>query len=410
MTNRKDNDNFLLCLIGLFLVSVTKNFYLIPLPFFFSNEASNVSFPSFVAIIIFLIFLVKYQKIKLGEYGKAIGMLFLILIFNAFYMINAYHLNWISAFGAQFFYLMFLAYFPIIYYLRDKKRFYKFCVLIESISLILCIVLLCQNIVFKINGYEFLQIAALIGPNGRIYSVSEGLIRISVLVSAYKLFNSQLKAPQKKISFLNLISGILSIILIDQSRIYLISVIISILTILVVNQKNEMNIVKILFYFLLAVGLIYLFYIVFKSILATVNDSSNGSNYARKDAIEYYIPLIKEHFWTGIGNIVPDPSSTLFTYLKGPLGIYNYDDIGIFGIFVTLGIFGFLWYLWIIVKSFRIAKKRTDIKALLYGLWVELILSIFTMSYLDYGRIISLVLFLSFMSFDGELKSKAKSI
>ncbi|NRN85379.1 O-antigen ligase family protein [Lactobacillus helveticus] len=401
---RKTDNNFLLCLIGIFLVSVTKFFYLIPLPYPFSNEASNVSFSAFVAVIIFIIFLGRYQQIKVGKFGIAIGILFLILISNAFYMMNVYNLNLTSAFGSQFFYLMLLAYFPIIYFLKDEEQFYKFCTLLESISLILCVVLLCQNIIFKLNGRKFLQIAAVIGVNGRIYSVAEGLIRISVIISAYKLLDSQLQVLRKKVSFFNLIVGIYSIILVDQSRIYLISIIISILTIIILGQQNKMDAIKILFYVLLAICLIYLFYTMFQSLLSTMSDNNNGSNYARKEAIDYYIPLVKKNFWTGIGNIVPNPSSTLFYYLKGPLGIYNYDDIGIFGIFVTLGIFGLGWYIWIIIKSLRIAKKAVHMKALLYGLWVEIIVSVFTMSYLDYSRIVSLVLFLSIMSFGDTYK------
>lgn len=399
ITDNKHKNNFLFCLIILFLVSVTKFFYLVSLPYPFSNEASNILFPAFIATLVFFIFVGDYGRIFFGAYGKSIVLLFGILIFNAIYMYTQYDFSFATAFGSQFFYLILLAYFPIIYYLNSWKKLCKFMNVIEVISIILCCVLLVQLVLFYSTGIKFIKITALINGNGRIYSVAEGFIRISVLISAYKLISNKFKFSNIKKSFINLILSVFCILNVDQSRVYFLSVAASIVIMIILNNGFKLKISKLFLYIVVIIGIVYLIYLISNSLLLTLGDSTNGSNYARRDAIQYYLPLIKEHIWTGLGNVIVGSSNNLYSYLKGPMGIYNYNDLGIFGILVSLGILGALWYLWVIIKGWQICKKKSNIKILNYGLFFEMLFSSLTMSYLDYERLISLLLVLVFLSY-----------
>ena len=93
-----------------------------------------------------------------------------------------------------------------------------------------------------------------------------------------------------------------------------------------------------------------------------------------------------------MGLHTPDKGTSLYYLIKGPDGYFNYDDIGLFGTLGSLGLPGFIWYIFLTIKLVMTWIKRFSSNALTSGLMISFVMSLTIMSYLDRPRIISLML------------------
>lgn len=378
------------------LVADIRFFYLGSLPASFGGSATNLIFPSIVSIIFFFLFWMINKKIYLGAYYKEIIILYIFIIFSSIYSVMTYGFSRNTVIGQAIRFLILLNYFPFVSFIKEygEDNLIK---IIEYVTISLCVVLLVQEYALLHWGFFFLKIDFPLNSTGRIFTVAEGIVRISVLLSAYKIINNQFKIKSNLISWLNFLLCLSAILLVDQSRIYFLSVAIGIL-VMILYEFRRLNIVQkfmVIILFILITAII--FGVFFNSLLITLNDPTSGSNYARNGAIEYYSYLMKGKWLSGLGFIVPGTNDPAFTLLKGPRGIYNISDIGIFGIYFSMGIIGVVWYLWIIFKGIKLSLEKNN-SILPMGLIAEIIVSLFTMSYFDPARIPALALFLAFVS------------
>lgn len=394
--------------IIILILSSCRCFYLLPLPQVFLNLPSNVLFCAVVTILSFVVIGVLCKKYYWGKFGHEIIWLYCILAMNLFFVIYKYGYNYKTIFMTFMPFILFLGYFPIIEYLyTNKYGIDSFIRIILNISSILAVVLLVQSFIFHSSSVIFLKIAV---PDpeafsGRFYDVSEGIIRISVIISSWLLIKEKFKFS----NLINLLLCLLSIVFVDQSRIYLAAVLISIIFMVILNSKKSPSIFKIFIYLCLIVISVFIIYNLYSSIINTLADARNGSNYARKEAIEYYLANIKSFWLTGYGLVVPDKYNIFYTFIKGPIGIYNYSDIGIFGIFASLGIFAVVWYIWVILKGIYLTHKiNNKYRILCWGLLMEMIVSIVTMTYFDASRIFSFLLVLAILSYATTVKSELR--
>ena len=184
----KISKNFLeKILIIILLLSSTKFFYITPLPKFFLQKASNVMCGAFFSILIFFIFIFLNKQIKLGTYGIEIWILYVIVLINCVYMYSMYGYTIKNLFYCIVPFLVLLGYFPVIQFAKNKDNYIFLLKSIEFIAIILSIILLFQKYEYDKTSVVFLKISL---PNiftGRFYDVSEGIIRIAVIVSAYKI-------------------------------------------------------------------------------------------------------------------------------------------------------------------------------------------------------------------------------
>ena len=102
---------------------------------------------------------------------------------------------------------------------------------------------------------------------------------------------------------------------------------------------------------------------------------------------------------------MPNIGEPYSNFIKGPLGIYNYSDIGIFGILASLGLGAVIWYIWCLAKGIFLSYKIND-KVLCFGLIGEMIASMFTMTYFDSSRQFSLMLVLAIISINSNQNFK----
>lgn len=386
-------ENFEKICVVILLLSSTRFLYIMPLPSFFLQSASNIMCCAFFSILVCIIFWIINKKIDLGTFGIEIFILYVLVIVNCLFMFLEYGYSWDNIYYCIVPFLVLMSYFPLIQFIQSKVTLDFFLKWVEIIALLLAIVLLLQKYEYDKNSLLFLKVNIPFNFNGRFYDVSEGIIRIAILISAYYLITKQINF----VNFCCFIGSSLSIILVDQSRIYLLSVVLAIFVMIVVNiitSKQKSNLM--IYTFLIIIGVI-IASTLYSSLINTLNNVNDGSNYARKDAIDYYFSVLKHHMWTGLGLYVPSIGEAYSDYIDGPLGIYNYSDIGIFGIYASLGLGGVIWYIWILIKGIKISYFSVN-KVLCVGLISEMLVSMFTMTYFDSSRQFSLVLVLVILS------------
>ncbi|SFC11358.1 hypothetical protein SAMN05660328_101516 [Streptococcus gallolyticus] len=387
-----------LTFIVFFLVD-TRFFYLVDLPSAFSGEAQNKTLLAVTAIVIFVIYLffVKNGKISLGNFGLFIASIMFIILLSAIWSLIyfRYPLRQVLWPLVQFFPL--LLYFPFKSVLSKKMYYDLFLKLAEIFYSILAVLFLIQVITYNGISSLFLKIDDMIltkyiydYSSLRIYSVFEGTTRILMLMVAYAIIKKGIRnSIFDIISFLLMLAAV---VVVDQSRYYLITTIISVVVLYILESGYKITGVQLVSSLILvAVGLHFLLRST-TSIFYSFIDNT-GSSYARIGAIVYYLKLITfRHPLLGLGLSLPIEGTDIYYYIKGPQGIYNFSDIGIFGVFAELGILGLLWYVILCCKLVFISIKKTQKNPLVIAIVINFLLSLPIMSFIDRPRIVALML------------------
>lgn len=393
-------------IIALFLVADSRFFYLLPLPDIFGGVASNKTFIGLISLICFIWMALVTKKINVGKYANLILFLYVFLLCQAFFEKYRFQYSTSSILFNLIPFLLFLMYFTIDTFLDDGKSFELFCLLCEWITIFLSICLLLQLLVYNRIHFIFLNFTLSnwytkyhVTANGRFAGVSEGYIRIAVLISFFSILNGSKKG--RFIAILSFLLAMLDIIFVDQSRMYIIQTVISLFFMYLIAKKNKINLNVILMIITFALLAAAILIPNLNSIINTLNNSNDGSNYARIGAIYYYLSFIGNYLFTGLGVYIPDEGTSQYYFIKGGQGIYNFDDIGIFGVLASMGVLILIWYLLVIIKNFRLSSsiKDKNEKALAFGLSIMMLTGIFTSSYLDRERLISLVLTMAIINF-----------
>ena len=401
MSNKNTNRIFTILFSILVLVEF-RFFYLFPLPEIFSGSSSNKFLVSILCICIFFVYIIIYKKIELGLFGKYLILLFIvlvILILNEFAG-RKYNIGAIIWYYLPFCILM--VYFPFKKWIAEDKNYKYFIKFTSVASIILCILFIYQVISAKNN--IFLYIDDMYRYNNqmklRIYGVTDGLLRVFSIILLNDIFKNRFKNIMLELfAFILIIS---SMIIVEQARFYLICIILSCLLLYINYYGLKVNFTT-MFIGILIFSLSFFFlYKNSASILGSINENT-GSSYARMDAIKYYLENIFDNFIFGFGRIIPDQWSNKYLIVKGPYGIFNYDDIGIVGVLASMGAIIFLWYIFVAIKMISVYRKSTPIsKSLIFLFLISMLIS----SYLDNTRIICLAL--TFAWIDKEWSSNEK--
>ncbi|KXU16645.1 hypothetical protein SORDD17_00146 [Streptococcus oralis] len=407
--------NKYLFLFLLFFLIEFRGFYLVSWPNLLGGAASNKTGLAIYSTILFLIHLVHNKgRLKLNIFGNYILILFLLLIFNSLVSIPLWGYSITQVLWDILPFTILLQYFPL-YEIFQNDNNYNLFVKIGQITIsIVSILFIIQ--VYRYHGLStvFLKIEDIIPISYiynltvplRIYSVFEGLIRIFVILVAWKIIASRFKK-----SFWDIISLLLmlvAIFYIDQSRYYLVTVLISILSMYFIYNKHRLTVSSLLWTIILGTAGLLVILNRFGSISNSISDNT-GSLFARTGAIEYYFDKIFT-YPLGLGLHIPEKGSSLYYFIKGPDGYFNYDDIGIFGTLGSLGIPGFIWYILLTIKLVMMWIKKLSSNVLVAGILISFLMSLPIMSYLDKPRIITLMLTLVIINkeyvrsnIDGEL-------
>lgn len=375
--------------IALFLLCDSRFFYLIPMPQIFGGSGNNRALAGIAGCVCTLILLfIENGKWNFSLYGKSIFLLYLFLIFQAIFERYKFNYNWSAIIFSILPFGIMLMYFSIIKVLRDKKIFECFLNIVMTIGAIVALLTFIQGIFYT---HPFLQLIITIqGSSFKIFGPTGGLVFTASLISVYLfLKNRGIKKVVDLICYFVLVLGL------SSSRVALLVVIIAtIIEYFTISGIKKVSVGKVITTLTIGIAVMIVAMPVIQNLIGVWGDGTNGSYYARHDAINYYISVVPHYLFTGLGIVIPGEHSPLLFLVKGPRTIYNYDDIGIIGIYASMGILMTIWYIYIIVKNFLLSFSIKDVrlKGLCLSLSVAMVLLMSTMSYLDVQRVMGLLL------------------
>lgn len=364
---------------------------------------SNIQLEALVMVAFFI-----YYRFRIrGIYSNNI-LFFLIFILcdSLFTMVIYPEQSVYRTISTAFSYFLFLGYFPLVHYLESDARYRKFMSIMTVSSLFVTIVALAFTVSVNFRGEEIFHFSQAYKTfertgNVRIYYVLENYIRVSQLVSLGWLLSNRCKTNiEKLLHLLNYIAVFVGIIYIDQSRFYLFAtIIVSIIMILMSDGRFKKWII---FGLLIAfIGVILSDVVVAPFASAQVNDSSFQ---IRLEAISYYFRKALQNPFFGLGLLSPGSSDTYLRYIfYGPKLAYFQDDVGIFGFLGGFGFVGAIWYFVLIKKIFRYGKDcRSD--PIYWGLFISIVMSSFTMLWIDKQRLVGMLLALAILDKEAKIE------
>lgn len=376
--------------IIVFFVIVSKCFYLINMPSSY-GLGSNVQLEA-ICMIAFFVF---YRFRICGYYDKYILFFCIFIVFEClFTMISYPEQTLYKTISISCSYFLLLGYFPLSCYCKDDDKYRKFITIMTISSLLVTIIATIFAFSVNFKGkelFEFSQTYKNFDRNGniRVYYIFENYLRISQIVSLGWILQKRCqKKIEKLLHILNYILIFWGIVYIDQSRYYLFTVIIiSVFMIL----KSESRFSK---WIVSGLILIFLLIILSDTFISTVGNLFVGdrSFSIRIESIKYFFQKATNNPIFGMGLLSPSSNDTGLRYLLyGPKMAYFQDDVGVFGFLGGFGFTGVIWYIFLIRKIFLSIKKSKN-SVISYALFFDMILSSFTMLWLDKQRIVGMLI------------------
>lgn len=395
-------------LVLLFLLADVRFFYLVPLPEKFTGPAANKVLAALIAVISFLLYSL-FCRIKVGKFGLWIVSLYIIMFISAISSMHKFGFTVTNVLWEALTHLTLLMYFPLKDLLCNKKNLNNFIFTAEIISDITAVLFLIQYGIYTGKDSIFLQLNNVITEYYlshpdiplRVYSVFEGFIRVFVLIITYRCIKKKFK--KCKFDILSVLLMLVAIIFIDQSRYYLTTLVVAMILMICMEFKPRLSLRQLIIYVFGEISAIGIIIIKLTSISNTIA-SNEGSSWARTEAIQFFSQKIKNHFLFGMGITIPAKTNVFYAYFKGNAGHYNYDDIGIFGIFFSLGIVGLIWYILFTIKLLLVLKNTSTNRPLSIAIIAVFILSYPVMSYLDKPRVMSLLMTMLVVEINSKLK------
>lgn len=382
----------------LFLIGSTHFLYLINLKSIFT--ATNVLL-SFFSILIFILSLVVLdgKKYYNGRFSGVIFFFFLILVISS---INSYYTFGydLKDLGVYFLaYIPLALYYPFINVLRKKQYYNKFICLSEVFWGILAILFILQYFICLNGGQYFLKISNLVahGYFMRIYGIFDGFLRAFILVIAHRIIYKGIR--NSSFDVISFVLFLLSIILIDQSRYYLICVLLCVVIDYIYTNRKQIKFSRITGLVILSISVLLIIRSNVKSINTSISSDQNYS-LARIGGAKYYFNIFLNNIFWGIGPVVtPNEGTTAWSLVRGPFGIFHVSDVGIVGTMAMFGVPIVIFVVCVFVKSLNLVKETTEsqrgqnisLLTMMFVSWISI------SSYLDTSRVLTLLFTLVFM-------------
>ncbi|KZT77553.1 hypothetical protein Nizo1840_3004 [Lactiplantibacillus plantarum] len=262
------------------------------------------------------------------------------------------------------------------------EKFITWSAFFVSCLLLLQAVLYPKGITFlQFQDVSAIQPAQFLFGIPRIAQASD-FVSFSILIIAFSFVDSHyLKTAYKLI----LPFDLLYIVLVGQTRMYMIlDVIIVVTAILLVFLKKDVN-----FGFIVGMLLLAAMIMVVPSVFKHFVTGSRSVSYSvRMEAYNFYLSVMPHNTLLGIGFPGSAQDYILHGNLLTILGYQYYlDDLGIFGFYVQFGVSAIIVLIAFIVETFR-GWYRTDNKQVMFLSFVYIGISSISLSLLNPQRII----------------------
>lgn len=405
----------LICLLVVFILEY-HIFYLVDYPSWLSileNNQMNIV----VAIFGFFISLVcygEYSKLNARIYNRLMRFSFLsliswfmIFIFSIIMYPNqsirlsmGFHITFLYAFWAV----------PIYTLFKIEKNDESIFYLMNVFAVIWYVLLIIQHLVYLSSGVLILNAQDLF--TGGEVTVRDYGIRISIKAfgAAMILYNFYVFSSGKEknnlfkriLSLIFFILGMVSLILVTQTRALTFAVLISIGIILLISHKKNTKIIAVVVVIAVIAILGYLgilnnFFISFST---TSTNSKRLGTSIRIDAIKYYFSCFINNPIFGNGFA----ADNYMSIEHGTSGQFYYTDVGVFGLLGEVGLFSIVFYIYPVARLIKIAIKVIKFKqgnkfSFYIGLITFLLLTSFSLIVTDKGRVLLFPIIIAYGEF-----------
>lgn len=259
-------------------------------------------------------------------------------------------------------YLIYLYILPMYQYLcesDDKEFFFK---ITEKLTVFTCIIIILQYCLSSKIVFMNTNISQRYGITTIVMQLFSPILCLLIGYELIKLVDKlKNKNVRNYMTIIKLLIMLLTLLLVIKTRIFMFCVMI-VFVFFVFVIKNNINIGKKIYLFLI-INIIFIGFALLTPYIKSTFDlffndiQSQGSDYIRFKAKDYYMSIIPNHFWgAGITNIkfINSP------IIAGSNQYFYLADIGIWGYYFEFGILGIIAYVlflvYLICKSYRYRK------------------------------------------------------
>ncbi|WP_251498004.1 O-antigen ligase family protein [Otoolea muris] len=376
---------------------------LIPMPGTFGVRA-NVILPMLLGNSLFItVCLSRFCWVKRSPFWKwLIGFTFF-LILNIFYTWLAYPgepvinaVKTFSTFTVLFTYFVFLK--------AAEEDLDRFLHMIIALSSLLAALFLLQAVAYNLKEIQFLSIYGfnygtvfLDFRNGHIRLIASDLVDFSAVVSIGCICSGTILPCRKKRYWIHLLLVLFYELFVGQTRAVLLIIAgAGGMSLLFMKRKNTAG--KIITVFIMIFGVILLaddmFYILSK-LLSSVTSRTDYSMYHRIDSYVYYLKIMAQKPFFGIGLLPAYPLLQENNILVSGGRQYTFSDVGIAGVAGKLGLTGVIFYIipiWTAWKRYIVSGRKDRMNFVLC--W-GMILAMLSLSLFDAERMMVLAVFMA---------------
>ena len=309
-------------MITLFYLCEFRFFFILPLPNIVFAGSTNKMLLAIFSLGLFVFYVLKSEKMGMGYFGWPFVFVFFTVAASTVLSKFEFGFSITQVLWGIIPYLLLLLYFPGRKYLADKDTMECFIVIGELFAIAMSALFILQYTRYTGENSTFLRLPGMIADVSiwhpewglRIRNVFDGLFRVFALVIADRIIGKRFRGCILDIiAYLAIVLGVL---IIDQSRSYLIIMLFSTIAILIYHSIKKVTVAKLL----IGLGAVSVGFVAISvklvSIFSSISEKA-GSWLARVNAAGHYIMVGAEHFFFGVGMADHESNPKVANYVRG---------------------------------------------------------------------------------------------
>jgi hypothetical protein len=297
-------------------------------------------------------------------------------------------------------YLLVIWTIPLFSFMNNKNSDYALLAVINALSVLWCVLILTQSLVFTITGREmfrFIQAMTTGVRDERLRITTGPFADFSLLYSFWRFY---VRRDNHKLCYFGcFIVLFASNVIVSQSRAQLVAVVISLCVLALLDKNRGYRVLRKVF-FVAIILLFFVFTSYVQNYLQSIFTRYSISVTSRLYGYQYYWSVFLENPMFGFGLL---KMQTYNKILRGSLGIASMDDVGMVGQLAVLGVFSFIIVIGAYIhlaKLILIAKsKNCRETGFMIGIYVYLLFTSFTLIIFDQQRICLLPVIISLFEY-----------
>lgn len=341
---------------ALLLLLQEKCYYLIPFSWFYVVNGNQQQIVMVLISISSFFLMLLMHKIKQTKFAFiALSVFFCCYIAAFAHSVNTNRQSILDIFISSNYFLMIFA-FPLVFFVIREKGIISFLKEIIFLSFINVIVCWLQYIgagfgfIFTKMNLEGSRFGAL-----RIWDMSETLTCVGVIAS-FALF-LYMETKERYMYLFIYILGLLGNVFVSKGRIVLIGILLP--SIFIALYKFKRNAIS---FFIVFIAILILLWTIPSTSIGKMYFSSFGqvetdtASIRMREYNYYWKQIYSNPIWGG--GFIRDNGDSASIILRGPTAQYSRTDVGLIGVWNTIGLSGILWFLLVHVRFLYVLLNR----------------------------------------------------